>query len=409
MRRYLLFLIAIFASWLSTAAQSSTQTPALDDGRQWLSTQTIPAAAAPAIVRAAAANARNQPDREDLLLRIIRSQPSSDEARQAHKLLSRIYLREGQYRRLLQNFDRWAQASPDDPALAEEKSDDEQLRGLPDQINGAMRVSRLRHGPENDFAVPISINGKPANYLADTGAWISVMSVAEARRLNLQVRDSTGVLSEPSGKGVTFKTAVARDLVVGSTVFHDVSFAILPDVEPWRSMPVGRAGIIGVPILLHLGCIEWTKGGDWTLGCTSGKNNSAANMVFYKNRILLASSVNGQQVFLTVDTGAETTDLNSNFARQFAGAIKQFGVKDKTSVTGAGGTTVIESISLPVDFRIGAVVTRLRPAHVTMQENPALGGDCCVGNIGLDLMAQTGALSINFQRMTLRLRRLNRN
>jgi hypothetical protein len=46
--------------------------------------------------------------------------------------------------------------------------------------------------------------------------------------------------------------------------FHDVSFAVLPDVEPWKSMPTGRGGIIGVPVLLHLGCVPLDE--EWPVG-----------------------------------------------------------------------------------------------------------------------------------------------
>ena len=380
---------------------------ALDDGRQWLDAGALPAPAAPPLLRAAAANALNKAAAsESLLLRIVRSQPASPSARRAHELLSRIYLRTGQYRRLLVNLDDWARTFANDSQLQRDRADVEQFRGLPDQINGPRRASTLRHGPSNDFAAPVLIDGKPATYLLDTGAWLSVMTSAEAKRLGLTIREGSVRLSEASGKGVSVRTAVARELVLGSTIFHDVSFAILPDVEPWTSMPPGRGGIIGIPILLHLGCIRWTKDGNWEIGCTTAATGpDTANMVFYRNRLLVAASVWDRRVFMTFDTGAETTDLNASFARQFADQMLRMGAKDTTRVNGVGGSSIVESVTLPaVDFRIGGALAALRPAHVTMQENPALGGRCCIGNIGLDLLLQTGALTVDFSQMTLRLR-----
>ena len=248
----------------------------------------------------------------------------------------------------------------------------EQFRGLPDQINGPRQPSTLRHESANDFNAPILIDGKPAAYLLDTGAWISVMSAAEAKRLGLTIRKGVGRMSDPSGKGVAIRTAVARELSIGSNVFHDVSFAILADAEPWRSMPSGRGGILGIPILLHLGCIRWTKDGAWELGCalpTSGAD--VANLVFYGNHLLIASTIWDSQVFMTLDTGAETTDLNANFARQFAARMQGVATHDSTRVVGAGGSSVIASVTVPeVAVRIDGAVATLRPAHVTMQENP---------------------------------------
>jgi predicted aspartyl protease len=379
----------------------------IDDGRQWLDAGPLPGPTAPPLLRAAAASALNQTAvSESLLLRIVQSEPASPSARRAHLLLSRIYLRTGQYRRLVANLDDWARTFASDAQLESERADVEQFRGLPDQINGRRQASTLRHGPSNDFAAPVLIDGKPATYLLDTGAWLSVMTSAEAKRLGLTIRTGSLRPSETSGNGVGIRTAVARELVLGSTVFHDVSFGILPDVEPWQSMSPGRGGIIGIPILLHLGCIRWTKDGNWEIGCTTAATGlDAANMVFHENHLLLASSVWDRRVFMSFDTGAETTDLNASFARQFADQTQRMGARDTTRVSGIGGSAVLESVTLPaVDFRIGGALVALRPAHVTTQENPALGGRCCVGNVGLDLLLQTGALTVDFSQMTLRLR-----
>jgi predicted aspartyl protease len=251
----------------------------------------------------------------------------------------------------------------------------------------------------------VTINGKPANYLLDTGAWLSVMTEGEAKRLGLVIREGTGVLSDASGKGTKVRTAVASDLSLGAMSFHNVSFAILPDVEPFRSMEVGRGGILGIPILLEVGCVRWVKGGTWELGCATASSRDSANLVFFENQLLVAATVSGTSGFGVLDTGAETTDLNANFARQFADALARNGVKDTTTIAGVGGTTATESVTLPtLDFDIGGTQVALRPAHVTMQRTSALGGKCCVGNIGLDLLLQTGALTIDFKTMTLRLR-----
>ena len=402
---YISTFFCILAICSLSAEQNIPESQVLDDGRQWLDSRDLPARSAPALLRAAAANARNQTAfSERLLLSIVQSQPASESARRAHELLSRIYLRSGQYGRVIANLDQWARAFPDDPHLAAERADVEQFRGLPDQINGRRRRSGLRHG--NDFAAPILVNGKRATYLLDTGAWISVMTEAEAKRLGLTIREGTGVLGEPSGKGVKIRTAVAKTLSVGSTIFYNVSFAVLPDVEPWKSMPSGRGGIIGVPILLHLGCIRWTKSGRWEVGCRDGSSRSdTANLVFFGNHLLLASTVLKRQAFMTLDTGAETTDLNANFARQFAREIQDVGKKSSTRVEGLGGSTDIESITVPkLDFLIGGKSATLRPANVTLQENSALGGRCCIGNIGLDLLLQTARVTIDFSRMNLHLR-----
>ena len=48
----------------------------------------------------------------------------------------------------------------------------------------------------------------------------------------------------------------------------------------------------------------------WELGRGVNQSGSnTANLVFYGNHLLLASRVANRQIFMTLDTGAETTDL----------------------------------------------------------------------------------------------------
>lgn len=227
-RTVLVLALSMSCGGRTTEIVSDTQ--ALDDGRRWLDPRAVPAPTAPALLRAAVANARNQTSiSESLLLDILRTQPASESARGAHELLSRIYLRSGQYRRLIANFDEWARDFPNGEDVRKERADVEQFRGLPDQISGEPARVTLPHEESNDFSAPLTINGLPATYLLDTGAWMSIMTEAEAKRFGMTIRSTTSVVGESSGKGVSLRMAVAQDLVLGGMTFHDVSFGVLPD------------------------------------------------------------------------------------------------------------------------------------------------------------------------------------
>lgn len=76
---------------------------------------------------------------------------------------------------------RWERAFPDSAALREERADFEVFRGLPDQRHGPRRQSQLAHDTGDDFFVPVSVNGKTARYLVQTGAWASLIAVGEAK------------------------------------------------------------------------------------------------------------------------------------------------------------------------------------------------------------------------------------
>ena len=54
-------------------------------------------------------------------------------------------------------------------------------------------------------------------------------------------------------------------------------------------------------------------------------------------------------------------------------------------------------------FGIGPAEVLLRPATVTLQRIGVIGGECCVGNAGQDLLKQAAGFTIDFSAMTLRL------
>src|SRR5207237_3798081 len=115
----------------------------IDDGRQWFEPG-AEVSANSTIRRGALATAFNETVAETVLRGVIQTKPGSDDASQADELLSRIYLRSGQYTRLMDNFDRCAASFPNRREVQDEKADVEQFHGLPDQHNGPLRVSTIR-------------------------------------------------------------------------------------------------------------------------------------------------------------------------------------------------------------------------------------------------------------------------
>jgi predicted aspartyl protease len=399
--------VMMLAALLSAKPASQQRTDAdatrrdIDDGRRWLegadATSEIDRGA-----RAVAFNDASQAER--LLRRVIRSQPRMEAASQAHELLSRLYLRSGQYQRAIENLDQWTQAFPDRDDVRRERQDIEQFRGLPNQIAGPMRHSILPHEEAGDFAIPLSVNGGKAVYLLDTGAWISVMRESDAKRFGLRINGDAGRIGDASGSGVSIRTAVAKEVTIGGIRFQDVSFAVVPNDGPWAAVPPGHAGIIGMPLINALGVVQWSARGDWDIAGGSATTHGARNLTFAGNHLVLSSKTFSRAVFGLVDTGATTSDLNGNFADQFADVIEQSGSRERHDITGLGGTTSAEGVALPaVLFDIRGISVALRPAHVTFDRAAALGGRCCIGNVGLDVLTQTRFLTFDLTSMTLEL------
>ena len=210
---------------------------------------------------------------------------------------------------------------------------------------------------------------------------------------------------DSSGTGFSSRTAIAREVIIGAMRFRSVSFEVLtPPDGPFRDVEIG---IVGLPIQLALGSIRWLKDDIVEIGAATPPSGSSPNLVFDTDpsRLLIEAEVLGKRVQATLDTGATTTDLNANFADLFPDVISRDGKRGTSDITGAGGTQTFDSFELPqLTFSIGQRRPLLRPAMVTLQRMPLMGGGrCCIGNAGLDLLTQGLGFSIDFATMTLQI------
>ncbi len=303
---------------------------------------------------------------ENLLLSVIKSAPRSEGAYQAYEWLSHLYLRSGQYSRLLTMMDeRWA-TFPERPERKQEEAELGGFRGLPDQIVADTRPSILQHENGSIF-IPLSVNGSSATYFFDTGAWVSCMSESEAQRLGLRIRRTSGKMGTMTNSA-GFRTAVAREVVVGELHLKNVSFAIFPDDrEPWSVLPPGRRGIIGMPILLAFRTLRWVPDGALEIGGKSAPLDvRKSNLIFDDDHLVVTVGIQGRKTLAALDTGALGTDLYQNLAAQFP-SLMESGKKESTEVRGVGGAEKYDSVIVPeLRFEVGGVETVLRPAHVLL-------------------------------------------
>jgi clan AA aspartic protease (TIGR02281 family) len=375
-------------------AQPADDLDRLFHAHQWFELRSAVTDRSPSLMRAAVATAFNDPETAERLARdLLRSAPASNAADEAYGMLSQIYLRSGQYRRWLSMYRQWVAAFPDSAGARSEEESEKKLAGRPNQVNGRPRRAVLRHDP-GEFTIPASVNGKIDDYLFDTGAWTSVLTERRAVRLGLKIDDTRRLIVGSSGQSVGFRTAIAKEVEIGGTRFGNVSFAVI------EGMADVDGGIVGMPILIALGAIRWSPEGTVEIGAPSPRLRDEANLVFNGNRMLLRMRVFGRDVLTTLDTGAISTDLNANFATTFPQAV-QGAKKGTTDITGVGGTQTFDSLEIPeVTFAIGPAEVRLRPATITLQRMAVMGGECCVGNAGGDLLKEAG-FTIDFSTMTL--------
>jgi predicted aspartyl protease len=386
----------------AVAAQPATDLNHLFQTHQWFELRSMVTGRSPSLMRAAVAAAFNDPQTAERLLRdVIKWAPTSNDADEAYDLLLRIYMRSGQYHRWVTTYHQWIATMPGSVRARAGQTDEQGLVGQPDQINSRPRHAVLRHD-RGDLTIPVSVNGKVDDFLFDTGAWHSVMSARMAERLGVKTDTTNRVMQGSSGQSTSFREAVAKEIDIGGVRIRNVSFAVI-GTGPFADVD---GGILGIPVLLALGTIRWSSDGPVEIGSTSPRAPADANLAFDRNRLLLRTRVFGRDVMTTLDTGATTTDLNANFAEAFPQAV-QGAKKGRTDITGVGGTQAFDSLEMSeVTFGIGPAAAVLRPATITLQRISTIGGECCVGNAGSDLLKRSG-FTIDFSTMTLRLNDTN--
>ena len=333
---------------------------------------------------------------------VIKNHPHSDDAYEAHDLLGNMYFRNGKYRQGYREIVAAIQVRSGDSDARSMLSISTALNALPE-----MKILESKPGhiaiDADEIFLPLRANGQELSFFFDTGANISVIGESTAKELGLTLTNVGGKMGDASGQGVSgIQLALVSDLRIGGLHLQDVPFVVVSDSgEPWVHLPKSKHGIIGLPLLLAMRTIRWTPTGSFEEGFPSQAFSlQSCNMLFHNSNPVVDVLADEKHLDFTLDTGAVDTDLNPAFAKALPALMKS-GTLEKQSIEGLGGKLEQASILLPsVPFVIGGKHVELRPAHVFTEHG---NGTWAAGNLGMDLLKQAHAFTLDFAAMTLRL------
>jgi len=238
-------------------------------------------------------------------------------------------------------------------------------------------------------AVPVEAGGITADWIIDSGANLSVLTVSMAQRLGVAPFPET--LHDRSGStGLenTIRVGVVPRLRIGTAVVTDVPVLIFDDQALAIHMPKGTVVLnatIGYPVLRALGTVRLSRRFGFVAyeTLTPRRRDSVALGVFgLMPTVSIAYA--GTPVTGSLDSGANRTALGVSFAA----LIDRRGgdVSPTTRTTGgAGGTATSQGLRLrSATFRIGARDVTLRDLFVPSAASGAIT-DVMDGNFGQDL------------------------
>jgi len=118
------------------------------------------------------------------------------------------------------------------------------------------------------WMVPVESNSQRGEWILDTGASLSTLTESEARRMGVAIRETHGYALGYTQAKNPARLAVAGELRLGSASLHNVVFLVVPDEAlriSQQKYPI--SGILGMPVIRALGCVDFSAQGALTLGC----------------------------------------------------------------------------------------------------------------------------------------------
>jgi predicted aspartyl protease len=343
-----------------------------------------------------------------MLLPVTRSTASRIVRATAYLALSDVYIRDQRYHARYSAIRAACKLSPRSVDLGYQQS-----MAFAHALAGIkpMRVVRETPGSlpitdEGDIIrVPVRIDGHRLGAMVDTGASMSAISASVAKRVGIRMLDQSASVGSATERTVAVRLGVARRLQIGNAMFENVVFIVLSDSDLSLPPSYRISALIGLPVLMALGRLEFANSGsprllyDLSRSKTANEPRAHPNMLLAGLEPLLLVRVPGagSALRMKLDTGSDRTYFTRN-ATQDAPALFARAKQYVWHVGSAGGVvTERRALRLPeTPFTIGE--RRIVLKNVIVNSRASSTND---GVIGEDLLSQDARWTIDFKTMTL--------
>lgn len=311
----------------------------------------------------------------------------------AASTLGGVLLRQGRYAEAAAAFD---------IALADHGLDEERRLGLQQSravgaalaSTPAQRLAAYEAGSVplgRDLAglaiAEVEINGQTRGFVVDTGANLSVATESQARALGLRPVAGDVTVGSVTSSSAAANLAVADQVILGSLVFHDVVFLVMPDEALTFADGAYRIdGILGFPVLSSLERLSFEQAGNgerlaWA---RSGPATDHRNLFVAGLTPHVYLELAGQTAVLALDTGANTTSLRQSAIERNPELLDR-ARRAGHAFGGAGGETRTQGWTLPsLDLVVNGVTVSLQDVSVV---DEAISREGVLGRLGRDALA----------------------
>ena len=263
------------------------------------------------------------------------------------------------------------------------------------EIKGTRDKARLLN-------IPVEAAGQKLDFVFDTGANLSTMTVSTAQKLGLQIIESDVTVGSATDKSVKSKLAVAPELKIGDILVKNAVFLVLED-KAMYFQPINYQinAIIGFPVIKSLGRVTLTRDDKIFVAAKNEKTPAEPNMLLEGLLPLAAGTYNGKRMLFSFDTGAVTSNLYHAFYEAEKEIILKQSAPEKVKFGGAGGYSEVTAHKLKdLDLEIGGKTARF-PKITVLTESVNTWSRYYYGNLGQDLIKQFERMTLDFNAMRI--------
>lgn len=250
----------------------------------------------------------------------------------------------------------------------------------------------------NHLMAPVKVNGVDESFIFDTGANLSTISEAQAKKMKLQIIEQSVELGSSTQINVQSRLAVADSFYFGDILFEHVVFLVLADEQlTFPEINYQIYGIIGLPVIHQLGEVRLHADGHISVP-SSPQPTNRSNMFFNGLNPVVELLSNNDTLLFTFDTGAKSSELSLKYFNEHQSEVKAKGLLQTTQSGGVGGFTKVQEYLLKdFPFQLGSKSTQLDSIPVTLEAYSYTSH--FDGNLGQDVLTQFNTLILNFKHM----------
>lgn len=250
--------------------------------------------------------------------------------------------------------------------------------------------------------IPVKLGNTEHSAVFDTGANFSVITDSMALKAGLKILDGTFKVTAITGNKVDSKIAFAKSVKLGNTTLSNVIFLVFPEAS--LSFPEANYAIetiIGFPVIEALKEISIIKDSIFYIPKNQSINENKNLALDFLTPVVEVIE-NGRSLPFTFDTGASETMLYNPYLVDYKTQILKEATLDSIQIGGAGGSKFIQIYHTPFSGKIAGKEFQLKKTTVNSEENNK-DKSGIYGNLGKDVVRKFDTLTLNFEKMFLKL------